>query len=123
MGSRSSNPSTKVGTGVHVGDPRRVITGIYSASRDPSSPNLKRVTRTDHQAYYGARRTFMALARRLIQRPRRASQKTRRRYGPRATVRGEHDHMGSCEADDGSKGYVSPCMQDRPRVVTAPLAP
>lgn len=26
------------------------------------SPNLKRVTRTDHQAYYGARWTFMGIS-------------------------------------------------------------
>lgn len=60
-----------------------------------------------------------ALARRLINRPRKASQITRRRYGPRATGGSQHDHMGKLKGRGST--YIHACKIDQ--TVTVPLAP
>lgn len=80
------------------------------------SPNLKRVTRTDHQATkYGARRTFMALARRLTHRPRRASELARDATGQTQRWETSRTTWFSCRrsAVDGRGTYIHACEIDQ----------
>lgn len=62
----------------------------------------------------------MALARRLINRPRKASHiDDRRRYRPRATGRSQHDHMVAEREQEGT--YLHACKIDQ--TITAPPCP